>query len=94
MLALCAILNSKFASYILLYRGRKTQRKLFPKIVNADLQSFPWPANVNEKLIELANLCEQMHSEPSKDLQKLIDQKVFELYGVQNLAAEIEKELA
>lgn len=37
------VLNSKFASCIIAYQGRKSQRQLFPKIVNGDLQEFPIP---------------------------------------------------
>ena len=41
--ALLAVLNSRLASFILYHTGRKTQRALFPKIVNDDLKHFPLP---------------------------------------------------
>ena len=41
--ALAAILNSSLAGFWLQQRGRKAQRKLFPKIVVHDLNDFPIP---------------------------------------------------
>ena len=41
--ALAAVLNSPIASALLLLCGRKSQRSLFPKIVNDDLKSFLLP---------------------------------------------------
>lgn len=40
LMALCNILNSRAASFLLFIRGRKAQRKLFPKIVLDDLKDF------------------------------------------------------
>lgn len=41
MWALLAIMNSKLASFVIRFTGRKSQRRIFPKIVNADLRDFP-----------------------------------------------------
>ncbi len=59
--ALGALLNSAFASEILYYLGRKTQRSLFPKLVNDDLKSFPLPNRFFERketLAALAKICQ------------------------------------
>ncbi len=58
-LSLLAILNSKIASFIIHFRGRKSQRKLFRKIVNDDLKDFPIPLELKkyeESLSELAKM--------------------------------------
>ena len=43
LLALLGILNSNLASFVIMQRGRKSQRRIFPKIVNDDLKDFPLP---------------------------------------------------
>ncbi|NMC62044.1 MAG: N-6 DNA methylase, partial [SAR324 cluster bacterium] len=54
--ALLAILNSKTASEILMLLGQKSQRKLFPKIVNDDILNFPIPLCFESVKSKLANL--------------------------------------
>lgn len=53
-LALNNILNSKFASFLLLLMGRKTQRNLFPKILKSDLADFLLPPTFNDSYSCLA----------------------------------------
>lgn len=60
LLALLAILNSKLASYIMRFLGRKTQRSIFPKIVNDDLRDFPLPQNFADSVKTLSILAEKM----------------------------------
>ncbi|RMG45510.1 MAG: hypothetical protein D6719_00175, partial [Candidatus Dadabacteria bacterium] len=57
---LLGILNSKVASFIILTQGRKSQRKLFPKIVNADLKDFPIPANYTTYAGKIASLSKEL----------------------------------
>ncbi|MDC0358808.1 hypothetical protein OAO01_08335, partial [Oligoflexia bacterium] len=60
MLALLAVLNSRFASFLITYLGRKSQRKIFPKIVNDDLKYFPIPVNFYEYVTTLAQYSREM----------------------------------
>lgn len=46
LMALLALLNSPVGSFYILQCGAKSQRALFPKIVLADLASFPVPRNL------------------------------------------------
>ena len=79
LMALLAILNSKLASFVILFRGRKAQRKLFKKIVNADLKDFPLPVkfdNYQEKLASLASQAIRELSNSSKENIKLIRDQI------------------
>ena len=78
-LALTGVFNSSLASLILFLTGRKTQRALFPKIVNADLLGFPIPKAVLESPESLAALV--LKNEEEK-FQEEIDLKVAEAYGL------------
>ena len=85
---LLAILNSKLASFVLRHSGRKTQRKLFPKLVNDDLKHLPIAKNFLAELPKLAAQARQMSvmvstnppTEGQMKLQREIDQLVFDLY--------------
>ena len=57
--ALLAILNSKTAAFIVYITGRKSQRALFPKIVNSDLKDFPLPATFVDQAAVLATLARE-----------------------------------
>lgn len=71
--ALTVILNSKLASFQILYRGKKSQRKLFPKIVNQDLKNFLIPKDFEETHTSLLGI----------DLSNNeLDQRVYELYSL------------
>ena len=88
MLALTAILNSRTASSIIMHLGQKSQRRLFPKVVNDDILNFPVPSSWNDAVPILAPLAaERLHSGPdstpgSKMLEKKIDEAVAEIYRV------------
>ncbi|MCB0355269.1 MAG: N-6 DNA methylase, partial [Bdellovibrionales bacterium] len=66
LLALLAILHSPLASFVLAFRGRKSQRKLFPKIVNRDLQTFPVTNNFLSFIPQLSQLAQEL-LDPSLD---------------------------
>jgi len=60
LLALLVIINSKLSSFVIRNRGRKSQRRLFPKIVNDDLKDFPLPAEFPSHVKKLSQLAKQM----------------------------------
>ena len=80
--ALTALLNSKLASFIFLQRGKKSQRKLFPKLVNQDLKYFPIARDLLKNAKNLAELHDQYLNVPSQEVQYKIDREVFEVYGL------------
>jgi hypothetical protein len=90
MRALLAILNSTMGSFVLRYLGRKSARKLFPKLVNADLKAFPLPLNFDKDSEKLANLCLEMEKSIKNNvakellaaLQVEIDKCVCAVYGI------------
>lgn len=80
-LALCALLNSRVASTLLWLRGRKTQRSLFPKIVERDLHDFLLPNNFSNRIPELASLALQSMQRASPAVDAEIEAIVLRLYG-------------
>ena len=83
LLTLLGILNSSIATFILLLHGRKTQRKLFPKLVNGDLKNFPLPANLLSEATHIAPLVKRLLTEQEDTEQdKVIDIAVAEMYGI------------
>lgn len=92
MLALSAVLNSKLASFFLKFQGKKSQRKLFPKIVNADLKAFPVAKNLKTKSPELSQIAIELNRAISlcaedaiiTKLQNELDSKVYALYELSN----------
>lgn len=83
MLSLLAILNSRLASNIIRVFGQKSQRKLFPKVVNDDLKNFPLPRNWCDATSSLAPLALEKTRNPNRnDLDKEIDRRVEDLYGI------------
>lgn len=91
--ALLAILNSKLASFIIRLRGRKSQRRLFPKIVGDDLKDFPLPLRFPECTEELSSLASSMeelaaaagengYAADCEKLQLEIDAAVFRAYDL------------
>ena len=90
--ALTAILNSSFAALVVTVFGRKSTRKLFPKVVLADLAAFPIPNNFFTdcpQREELARLSQQAQSEQppcgtsrttNATLMREIDQLVAAMY--------------
>jgi len=77
--ALSLILNSDLGGLIIYLLGRKTQRRLFPKIVNADLVSFPLANNFSNIFKELSNLYDKSVVKP--DIDK-INLTVSRIYGI------------
>lgn len=85
VLALLGILNSKLASGIIQLRGRKSQRRLFPKLLNADLKEFPIPPSLERDGLPLAQLVQQRLFAPHAEqaaLETKIETAVLKLYGL------------
>ncbi len=87
--ALLGIINSKVISFYLRFHGRKSQRSLFPKVVNNDLKELPLPAHFITTYSELASLCKNISSahnsrEPTEELQTRIDDTVYRLFNLTN----------
>ena len=80
LLAVLAILNSETASTILLIRGRKSQRQLFPKIVAKDLQEFPLPDNFLKIKEELAKLALEMLNKTNTKIEGEVNKIVADGY--------------
>lgn len=79
--AVLAVLNSRFTSFVLLTRGRKGARALFPKLLNDDLKRIPLPRQLLEARSELTRLVEEIEREgatPARNAQ--IDRRVYALY--------------
>lgn len=86
--ALTAILNSKVSGKIIKMFGRKSQRGLFPKLLNQDLKSFPVPHAFHSRKKLLAELAGEMaaltgsgRSAEAGKIQDKIDSDVSGLYG-------------
>lgn len=92
LLALLALLNSKLASFIILQRGRKSQRRLFPKIVNDDLKDFQLPVDFASQVKNLSALAQQMldytlrgaAAQELTQVQGEIDNAVYSAFGLKN----------
>jgi len=78
--ALATILNSKLATVILAFSGRKTQRTLFPKIVNDDLHSFPLSQSFDSHVEPLATMARRLGSDSTTVLQEEADELVYDCY--------------
>lgn len=76
--ALLVILNSRFASFVLLTRGRKGARTLYPKLLNEDLKEFPLPASFDAAAPQLQRML------PADDDSR--DEAVFEAYRLSTAA--------
>ncbi len=76
---MAAIFNSQFASFYFLIKGRKANRKIFPKIVLDDLKDFPIPNNLNFNSKKLAKLLQN----PLTTLNRsLLDKLVYKQYSL------------
>lgn len=87
VLALLGIINSRLGSIIFYEMGRKTQRSLFPKLLNADLKSFPIPKDLQTRGVQLAELVSKRLTDDSNQtaqLEEEIEAVVKALYGIQN----------
>ena len=85
MLALLGILSSNVAAFLINTLGRKSQRKLFPKLVLADLNSFPIPKTFNDISAQLAQLTKKVISSPDKNKNSELENlnaAICKAYGV------------
>ncbi len=86
--ALLAVLNSKLTSFQILVNGRKSQRRVFPKILCSDLKNLFLPNDFDRYVPDLARLCEQRLSttDPRKGagIETEIDTLVFGAYQLKN----------
>ena len=73
MKALCLILNSSLGDWIITTIGRKSQRSIFRKIVNADLQDFPIPHSFEDSALELSKEYAIINSAISNNQLKKVD---------------------
>jgi hypothetical protein len=102
MKALCALLGSKLASFLIMTRGRKSQRKLFPKVVNADLKDFPISRDFARAAEELASMHDDLRAAVAANesgriaqRQNELDARVYALYGLKQAeAGHVEKFLS
>lgn len=83
MQALCALLNSRLVSYYLKLCGCKSQRKLFPKIVNDDLRELPLPKAFADAAGELARICSKKSTgDVASALDDELEAVAATLYGL------------
>jgi methylase of polypeptide subunit release factors len=82
--ALVCILNSAIGSGLFMLIGRKSQRRLFPKVLNRDLLVFPLPKDLHAKSAQLATLHDAalVNKNVCSELQEQIESAVQELYGM------------
>ena len=78
--ALTGILNSPLASFVLRHRGRKTQRRLFPKLVNDDLKEFPLPIEFDEHARVIAEAAIVCALSPSESAERTLLERVCAAY--------------
>jgi hypothetical protein len=75
--ALSAILNSKLGSFWISNKGKKSQRRIFPKLVLADLNGFPICKSFDLIAAKLSELAKKLSS--AKELAA-IDSYVYKVY--------------
>jgi hypothetical protein len=80
--ALVAILNSKLGNQIFALVGRKSHRRLFPKVLNRDLMQFPLPQDFASKCQRLAELHDALVQSQNRrdELEEQIEVAVNEIY--------------
>jgi len=87
VLALLGIINSRLGSIIFHETGRKTQRTLFPKLLNADLKGFLIPKDLDTRGEHLARLVsKRLIAEPENTatLDEEIEDAVLTLFGIKS----------
>lgn len=60
LFALLTLINSSLGSFIFSRQGRKSQRRLFPKLVNDDLKYFPIPGSFWQQIEALARVSREL----------------------------------
>ncbi len=87
MLALLGILSSNVATLLINTLGRKSQRKLFPKLVLADLNSFPIPQSFNANSATIAQLTRkaiESSGEQRNSALLVLNELICQIYGISN----------
>jgi hypothetical protein len=85
---LVAILNSKFARFFHLNKSGNSSKETFPKILLQDLREFPFPKSRNnfEKISiivdKILTAKEGDRHADTSELEKAIDDLVYQLYGL------------
>lgn len=82
LLALLAIINSALGSYLVQNLGKKSARKLFPKIVLDDLKHLLLPKDFTRFLPELAQAAKGQLGAPTHNRDEEINELVSDAYGV------------
>ena len=84
LMALTALLNSSMSSFFFAFLGKKTQRRLFPKVVNQDLKEFPIPREFERYQEDLASCVEKIIENPdgSDAFQEEINDLSFKCYNL------------
>jgi hypothetical protein len=72
------------SAYLLLF-GRKTQRRLFPKLVCEDLKDIPIPDKFEAHSAELAQI---VSGNSGEERDRAVDDYIRKLYGLTNLQFE------
>ncbi len=81
--AVLGILNSRLATFVLLTRGRKGSRNLFPKLLNDDLKRFPLPARLLASKTMIADyVLEIERNGETISRNEALDHAVFSLYNL------------
>ncbi|MCB0320603.1 MAG: N-6 DNA methylase [Bdellovibrionales bacterium] len=81
-LALLTILNSPFGSFVLRTGGRKSNRALFPKVLNADLKLFPIPMQFEANAQHLAAYARRLLKSDCPKSEAEVNRVILELYGI------------
>ena len=84
-LALSALLNSSLMSAFLFLFGRKTQRRLFPKLVCEDLKDIPISNTFKEHAAELAQIVSRNNGEQR---DRIVNDSIRDLYGLTDVQLE------
>jgi hypothetical protein len=86
--ALLHILLSPLGSFVLKHTGRKSQRRLFPKIVSADLRDFPIPKHFTS----ISNLLSRDRSNSNYN-DWILSPSMTDAYGLSSSQAAIVSQL-
>lgn len=91
MMALCGIVNSRLGSFIIKFTGRKSQRRIFPKIVNEDLKNFPIPITLYKKVDILAPIVKKLLNTDlsCQSSEAELNKEVFSLYNLSSHTEEV-----
>ncbi len=82
LMALTAVLNSATASFLIMFLGKKSARRLFPKIVLDDLKHLPLPAQLSRYSSQLASVTEEAQQSGAQSVERGLEELVFDAYGL------------